>query len=204
MRRAIRRAPSGHAESSSRSGDLGDLGALALRAVGADRPLPGGFGHGGDRLAHVLGEVEADREADPRLAAPPGQLVRGAGAVGAHQQLARQRLLVELLERELQHGGVVGGGVRARVTRPQQPRRRLARPVQLAQQRVVAEAALEVASRLFLVGVGTGQGGVDVQHRVAGTRPQPPRATAGDRDCPAKPLKGVGVDRVDPSKRRRV
>jgi hypothetical protein len=58
---------------------------------------------------------------------------------------------------------VIGGGVRAGVARPQDAGHALARAVQVAQQRVVAVAALEVALRLLLVGVRRRQRRVDVK-----------------------------------------
>ncbi len=60
------------------------------------------------------------------------------GAVGAHQDLAVERLDVELLEREVKHGDVIGRGVRARVARPQHAGQRLPGAVEVAQQRVMA------------------------------------------------------------------
>ena len=48
--------------------------------------------------------------------------MRGAGAVGAYQDLVRQRLLVQLREREIEHLLVIGGGVRAGVPGAQDPR----------------------------------------------------------------------------------
>lgn len=42
-----------------------------------------------------------------RLAALDRQLVCSARAVGAHQDLAVERLLIQLLEREVEHGDVV-------------------------------------------------------------------------------------------------
>jgi hypothetical protein len=85
-----------------------------------------------------------------------------AGAVGAHHDLAVQGLAIELGQRELEHQGVIGGGVRARVARSQHPGYGLAGPVQVAQQRMVAIATLEVAGRLLLVRMRRGQRRVDV------------------------------------------
>jgi hypothetical protein len=143
-------------------GDLADLGVPALGAVDADRLHPPRFWHGGDRFADGLGEIKADREAHPSVATERGQLVACAGTVGAHQDLTRKRRLVELLQREPQHRGVVGGGVRAGVARSQHPRRRLPSAVQVAQQRMMAEAALEVARRVLLVGMRAGQRRIDI------------------------------------------
>jgi hypothetical protein len=60
-------------------------------------------------------------------------------------------LRVELREREIEHGDVISGGVRAGVPRAEHSREPLARVVQVTQQRVVAIAALEVPVRLFLL-----------------------------------------------------
>jgi len=136
---------------------------LTLAAVDADRLHPWRFAQAGDRLTDALVEVEADREAHRPITAELRQLVACAGAVGPHQDLAVERLGVELLKRELEHGGVIGGGVRAGVARPQDAGHALARAVQVAQQRVVAVAALEVALRLLLVGVRRRQRRVDVK-----------------------------------------
>src|SRR5450631_1016163 len=91
--------------------------------------------------------------------------MRCAGAVGADQDLPVKRLLVELRKREIQHGLVVGGGVRAGVPRPQDPCGRLAGPVEIAQQRMMAVAALEVPGRVLLLRAGARERRVDVDHR---------------------------------------
>jgi hypothetical protein len=61
--------------------------------------------------------IKAKREAHLAITAVLRQLMRGAGAVGAHQDLGPQRLLVKLLQREADHRGVIAGGVRAGVAR---------------------------------------------------------------------------------------
>ncbi len=66
----------------------------------------------GDRLAHVLGQVEADREAHVPRVQVVCELVRRAGRVAAHDEL---RLLGDLarqlLERAVEDLDVVGRGV---------------------------------------------------------------------------------------------
>ena len=66
-------------------GELGDVTVLARLAVGVERWGPGRLGQGEDRAAHALGEVKADREPDPAVAAEVQQLMGQAGAVGPHQ-----------------------------------------------------------------------------------------------------------------------
>ncbi len=128
----------------------------------------------------------------------------GAGAVGAHKNLAVEGLAVELLQRELEHRGVIGGGVRTRVAGPQDAGQALPGAIQVAQQRMVAIAALEVALRQFLIGIGPRQRRVNIQHDLLRARPELPHARARGRDRPAQPLETRSIDRVDHPKRRRV
>jgi hypothetical protein len=118
--------------------------------------------------------------------------VRRAGAIRAHQNLSAERLRVQLSERQVQHRLVIGGGVRAGVAGPQDARWRLARLIQVGQQRMVAEAAFEVPAGLLLVRVRARQRRVDVDHRQlralallaalrAGTQLPRPRPGEGDR-----------------------
>lgn len=53
--------------------------------------------------------------------------MRCASAVGADQDLAIERPLVEPAERQVEHCDMIGGGVRAGVAGPEDPGRRLAR-----------------------------------------------------------------------------
>jgi hypothetical protein len=86
---------------------LGDPGALALLAVAVDSGSPGALGQGQDRLAQRLLDRIAEREADARLAAGPGEVVACAGGVRAREDLAVERLLGQLLERELKAAEVI-------------------------------------------------------------------------------------------------
>jgi hypothetical protein len=111
--------------------------------------------------------------------------MRGAADVGAGEDLRVEVGGGQLLERQLQDLEMVGGGVRARVPRPQDGGQRLAGLVQIAAQRVKAETAFVVAGRLLLLGVGTEQGRVEVQGdrlrscaRVPGPRPRRSAGTA--------------------------
>ena len=61
------------------------------RAVLVERRNPGILGDLEDRGADRLGQLVADREAQVRLAAVVDQPVRGAGGVGAHEDLAATR-----------------------------------------------------------------------------------------------------------------
>ena len=57
---------------------------------------------------------------------------------------------------------VIGGGVGGGVAGTQQAGQRLARLGEITEQRMEAEAALVVAGRFFLLGVGGDQGGADL------------------------------------------
>lgn len=91
---------------------------------------------------------------------------------------------------------MIGGGVRAGVAGPQDGGECLVGLVEVAEQRVESEAALVVASRLLLLGVGGDQGGVDVEDDLLGAGaglPGPrPRGSAGLTD----PIEDLGVDRL--------
>ena len=56
-------------------GGLGDLAVSPLSAVLVLRRNPALIGNAGDRLAHLLGQVKADREADAALVRPIQELV---------------------------------------------------------------------------------------------------------------------------------
>jgi hypothetical protein len=167
---------------------ISDLGVLARGGVDADRLCPRRFGQPGDRVADALIEIKAKREAQPRLTAVDRQRMRRAGAVGAHQDVPLERDRVELLEREVEHGDVIGGAVAGGVGGPQDRGRRLARRVQVAQQRVMTLAALEVRGRLLLLRVAARQRRVDIQDRQLRARPERPRARPRDGDRAAQPL----------------
>jgi len=52
-------------------------------------------------------EGQSQGRQGPRREDEPGQFVCGAGTVGAHEDLTLQRLLIELLQREIEHGDMV-------------------------------------------------------------------------------------------------
>ena len=66
-------------------GDLTDLAVLARRAVLVKRWQPRILGDLEDRGASLLGQLVADREPHPRLAAVVNQTMRSAGGIRADQ-----------------------------------------------------------------------------------------------------------------------
>lgn len=68
-------------------GGLGNLAVLALGAILGERGDPALIGDSGDPLAHRLGQVKADREADSALVRPVEEVVRGAGGVATQDDL---------------------------------------------------------------------------------------------------------------------
>jgi len=158
-------------------------------------------------------EVEPEREPHPGLTAVHGQLVGGAGAVGAHQDLPFERLRVELLEREVEHQRVIARGVRTGVPGPQDPGGRLPCRIQVAQQRMMTVAALEVPLRPILLRISSGQRRVEVEHRQLATvapcpalraRTELPCPRSRERDRRAQPREALFLDRVDHPQRGRV
>ena len=111
-------------------GQLCDLGALALGAVAVDRLSPGRLRQAPDRLANPLVDLVADREADAGVAAVGGEGVGAPADVGAGEDLAVEVRLGQLLQGQLQHLEVIGGGVGGGVAGPQdrRPAARLSRP----------------------------------------------------------------------------
>src|SRR5438132_8288097 len=71
--------------------------------------------------AHRLGQVIANREANPRVAAPIGKLVRGASGVGAQQQLD----LPDELDRDLRQRLIADSDLIDGVFAPALPGRRI-------------------------------------------------------------------------------
>ena len=176
-------------------GDLGDLRALALLAVLAQRGAPRIVGQREDRAAHLLGQIEPDQVADPGVARGLAELQRRAGRVGPQHDLGLQvsdDVARELLERLLEHRDLIGGAVRGGVARAQHPGQRLAAAVQVGQQRVKAERALEVDGRALLLGVRADQRRVDVDHDPLRPRAQLPRARPRSRPRRAQRLKRLG------------
>ena len=168
-------------EAGEQTGQLGDLGMLAQRAVGLDRRGPGPSRQRVDRGLDRVGHREPDRELGPHtmLAQRPdmGEEVLGAArAVGADQDRAAVPVGIrDLRERIVQDRDVVGRGVRARIARPQPTGQRLTGVVQPAQQRVIAKPALEGRRRGLLVRMRLDQAGVQVEHQTRQHTPGSPR-----------------------------
>jgi hypothetical protein len=124
--------------------------------------------------SHRLGEIEADREANLQLAQGVGEVVRGPARVGACQYLHPPGLIGQLGQRRPQHGNMVGRGVGTGAAGSEHPGQRFAAGLQVAEQRVEPEAALEVARRALLLGVSRDQRGVEVEDDLAGGRTSSP------------------------------
>ena len=176
---------------------LGDPGALAHLASGVDRALPCRLGRLQDRLAHPLVDLVADREADAGVAAILREGVGAPTDVGAYEDLAVEVLGRQLLERHLQHLEVIGGGVGAGVAGPQQAGQRLAGLVEVAEQRVEAEASLVVARRPLLLGGGAEQGGVDAERDRLGPGAGVPGNPACAGPYASNRFQQARVDRLD-------
>ena len=96
--------------------------------------------------------------------------VAGTGGVAADQDVVAVAVGVgDLRQRLVEHGDVVGGGVRPGVARAQQPGQRFAGGVEEAQQRVVAERLLPGLGRRLLLGVAEHDRGVQVQDQTRGS-----------------------------------
>ena len=95
--------------------------------------------------AFPLGDRPANRErAAHTVFAQPADMAQerlgAARAIGADQQRCAVAVRVgDLRQRLIQHGDVIGGGVRAGVARPQQPSQELPGVVQERHDRVEAE-----------------------------------------------------------------
>jgi hypothetical protein len=117
-------------------GDLDDVPVRPRRSVLVDRANPVLIGDLQDRGADGLGQVIADRVADPSVAAPVQQLVAGSRGVDAQQDLDVLDVLGrDLLQRGLGDRDLVDGGVGAGVAGPQHPGQRLAGLIAIGQQR---------------------------------------------------------------------
>jgi hypothetical protein len=190
-----------------RVGKVGDLAVGPLATVLIERRPPRVLGQLEDRSPDRLGQVIADREPDPAVAAPVQQRVRGAGRIAAHQDLDLFDVLGrDLLERGLGDRDLVGGGVGAGVARSQLAGQRLAGLIGVGQHRTKPEAALECARCAFLVGVRTDQRGIEIDRQPLGRADQLPRPLAGARMRRPQPTEPVRIasDRVDNPKRGRV
>lgn len=98
--------------------------------------------------------------------------MRAAGGVGAHQGPSSAAVwLRELGQRLRGRGDVVGGGVAARVARPQQARARLVGALRAVvderEQGVMSEGLLPGCGGVLLLGVGQDQDAVDVHDHLA-------------------------------------
>jgi len=190
-------------------GDLGDLRAVTHFAVLTQRRSPRVLGQQQDRAPHLLGQIEPDQVVDPGIARGLAERERRASRVGAQHDLRVQvsdDVARELFERLLEHRDLIRGAVRRRVARAQHPRQRLAARVQIGQQRMKPEAALEVHRRAFLLGVRADQRRVDIDHDSLWPRAQLPRPRPRSRPCGAQRLKrgGVAGEPVDQPERGRV
>jgi hypothetical protein len=188
-------------------GDLGDLAVVALAGVLIERRHPSICGDLEDRGADRLGQLVADREAQVRLAAVVDQAVRGAGRVGAHEDLDLLDVLGgDLLERPVEHRDVVGGGVRAGVPGSQQTAERLARLIRIRVQRVEPVAALVVAGRVLLLRMRGDQRRIDVERQPLGRVVQLPEPLPRSRVRHTQRLqqRRVARDSLDHPKRGRV
>jgi hypothetical protein len=106
--------PSGQAPRSTRSVISATCSLGRSPAVLVERRHPGFLDQFEDRGANALGQIGADRVADPSLAAPVQQRVRGAGGVNTHQQLDRLDVLLrDLPKRCLAGSDLISRGARA-------------------------------------------------------------------------------------------
>jgi hypothetical protein len=102
-----------------------------------------------------------------------------AGRVRAGEDLAVQRGLRQLLQRELEHLHVVGGVVGARVAGPQDPGQDLTAAGN--QQRVEPEPAFVMPGRVFFVGVHVDRCRVELHDHTTRCAASLPRALASAR-----------------------
>ena len=218
--RRISRVPVGQADRSTSAGGLGDPGAVAgfdLHAGLGGAGLAGLVGRGPRRFGQGRErgvDVEV-AQAAPRRRTPPragrrwrGELLGGAGGVGAHQHRhpARGRRgraaaagIWASAASSTTH--VVGGGVRAGLARAQQLGHRLPAAagavIDEPEQRVEPESLLPGPGRVLLVRVRGDQGGVQVDHHppVLDRRPgPPPHPLPGRRPRRAdRRQRGVGI-----------
>src|SRR5680860_1114363 len=200
-------------------GGLGDLTVYPRAAILGKRGNPALIGDPGDRLAYRLGQVETDREADPPLARPVQQPVRGPGGVEAQDDLGvGGDVRGQLLERLFGDLDLVGHRVGAGVAGPQQPCQRLPAAgvggaVEEGEHRVESETALERARGALLLGarlyqrrvevdeeraVRLGTGGPGALTRLpAGTAKRAEQLRVASDRLDGPPGGGVGGDRAE-------
>ena len=174
-------------------GQLGDPGPLALLLpVGVERRTPAPLRQRQRRLPDPLVDVVAKRVTGSCARAAPRRRRGWRRPSRAREQ--RHRLLAvavgdlgrQLRQRLLQHGDVVGGGVRAGVAGPQHAGEMLAGLVEEAVQRMEAEAALAVRPATLLLGVALQQLRVEVERDRLRARPQLPRPALARRGEPPR------------------
>ena len=180
------------------AGDVGDPRAVTDCAVAVVGRRPRLLRHLRQRRAEGVGQGEPDRVRQPLRDQPVQELVRAPGAVGADQHLppgpGPAPVTGQLRQRGLDHGDVVGGGVRTGVAL--RSRNDSGSPVPVGAvvderpQRMEPEPAFERRRRLLLVRVRGNQRGVDVDDQrpvgvdaviggvLAGQRPHRARAAA--------------------------
>ena len=108
-----------------------------------------------------------------------GGPVRRAGRIGSHEDLDRLELLGGYLrERPVDHGHVIGGGVRPGVPRAQHHRERLPRLIRIRAERVEPVPVLVVPGRPLLLGVRGDQRRVHIDRKPAGRTVQLPEPLA--------------------------
>ena len=116
--------------------------------------------------------------------------------VGADEDLSIEVGGGQLLERQLQHLEVIGGGVGAGVAGAKDPGQGLAGLGEVTEQREKAEAALVVAGGALLLGVGGEQAGVDVEDQLLGSGARIPGLGAAPCPGDADRFQQVRVDRL--------
>jgi len=180
--------PAGHSGRSTASVSSATQAPSRELAVLVDGRAPGGLVKREDGLARGLGQPVAEREANARLGQGAGELVRGPRGVGARQHGAVEVGLGDLREREREDLEVIGRGVGPGAALSQDAGQGLAGAVEVAEQRVEAEAALPGRGGALLLGVGGDEVGVEVKDDLRGCPAERPRALARCRPRLAHPL----------------
>ena len=172
-------------------GQLDQPGAVTTRAVGVDGRHPILVLHQHEGVAHGGVDRQPDQEPDLAFDATIDEVVRRPGGVGAHQHLHLRRAHRQLGQRRVEHGEMIGGVVRARPTRTQQPGQCFTGAVQIGEDRIEPEPAFVGRRGVLLVRMGVHQGAVKVDHDLvgggaSGPRPRPRRRPRRRRCCAAR------------------
>ena len=116
------------------------------------------------RCPNGFGEIVADTE--PHLGVDAGldELVCQSRRIGAGHDLGHGRIDGQLGKSHVEHGDVIGSGVRSGVTRSQDPGQCFTGGVQERQQRMEPEPALVRRSRTGLVRMRGDQRRVEIDH----------------------------------------